>query len=371
MNPATPAAPTSRSDRVLVPLIVLAGIAGVVREFLPLPVNSGFRVLPNWAALVGVVAALITVLVSRRIPRNRAVQGALWGSSALLILNAADGIAFDIVGVIMKAVSVVTGEVQVVRIPVDPAGIAVRLLAGITGVLAGSRAVAYRRERRGSCLRCGRMPGGESRRPSAKLACLACALALGYATEKIYWGLGGTLGLADKNAFGDAHLWSPGLGDTALLALVGAGIALALARPQGNRVPRWLPMAGAGLGSMMLIPVGIIGTVANFSAPPSLNNGIGLVPWVFLIEYPWFFAWGVTLGLATLAFHYRTRGRCPLCDRGASQRFGIAENKCQSRHRRPHQPSRFSSDRARLSVGRPGRHRNGARGRGRRCYHNC
>ncbi len=321
MDPDSRPSHPSIAQRTAVPLLVLAGSAAVIRSLVQVPATRGFQVLPNWAALVAVAAAGASVAASRRIHRSRVVKIALGGSSIFLLVIAADGIAFDVVGVIMSVVAALTGQAMAVGLEVDPAGIVVRVLAGIAGVMVGSSAIAYRRYLRGGCLRCGQVSEGSSGWTSNTAAYAAFTLAVGYAAEKVYWGLGGTVGLASKDAFGDnVRLWTPGLGDTAVLALVGAGIALALARPRGTRLPRWIPIAGAGLGSMMLIPVGIIGTVStlvNLSEPSSPQNEVGLEPWVFLIEYPWFFAWGVTLGLAALAFYYRTRGQCALCGRGA------------------------------------------------------
>ncbi len=53
--------------------------------------------------------------------------------------------------------------------------------------------------------------------------------------------------------------------------------------------------------------MGTAGALGDLSVSSTSQNGIALEPWVFLIEYPWFFAWGVTLGLAALAFLSNSR----------------------------------------------------------------
>lgn len=282
---------------------VLPGAAGLAPELLPEPV-----------AVAGAVLGGLAVLASGGGRPRRAVRGVTWGACALLLAVTADGIAFDVVGVMVHAVARITGDPLMLPLTVDWPGIAVRVLSGATAALLGLRALAAGRAARRACTCCGGVAAPGRWAPGWP-AYTACALALGYAAEKVYWGLGGTLGLARPDAFGDVHLWAPGLGDTAVLALVGTGIALALVRPWGRRLPSWLPLSGAVLGSLMLVPVGIMGAYGTVSQwPPS--GDLALEPWVFLIEYPWFLAWGLALGAAAVAFRRRSRGPCGACSEG-------------------------------------------------------
>ncbi|MGW5263755.1 hypothetical protein ACWEQG_22525 [Microbispora sp. NPDC004025] len=264
----------------------------------------------------------------------------------------ASGIAFDIVGGIMAGIAAVTGESGVVDLGFDPPMAAARAAALAAGTTLLVTAVRRRRRARGACARCGRRPdhgtadhgtadhgtaGHEGRddaghaspagggretwqRLSVRAGYLTVLLAAGYGALKVQWGLGGTVGLTDPRAFGDVHLWTPGLGDTGVLALIGMALGLGFARTWRPplRMPRWMPLTAAVVGSVMLVPVGVLGTglrvaVALGLAQPSLE---GVSPWVFDVIYPWFLAWGLAMGTAAAGYHYRTRGVCRACGRG-------------------------------------------------------
>ncbi|MBB2740633.1 UNVERIFIED_ORG: ribosomal protein L37E [Microbispora rosea subsp. rosea] len=260
----------------------------------------------------------------------------------------ASGIAFDIVGGIMAAIAAVTGESAVVDLGFEWPMAAARAAALAAGTTLLVTAVRRRRRARGACARCGRpadhdaaqpegrddaghtSPAGGGRgtwpargswqRLSVRAGYLTVLLAAGYGALKVQWGLGGTFGLADPRAFGDVHLWTPGLGDTGVLALIGMALGLGFARTWRPplRMPRWMPLTAAFVGSVMLVPVGVLGTglrvaVALGLAKPSLE---GVSPWVFDVIYPWFLAWGLAMGTAAVGYHYRTRGVCRACGRG-------------------------------------------------------
>lgn len=312
---------TSPTGPAAVPTAVLAACAltlaaAVLRLALPAPSGPWQQLLPAWVAVPGPLVAGAAVLAGRHAPAW--TSRLTWLACGLLAVTAADGIAFDVVGGIMHGISAVTGDPLPVALALDVPGITVRLLAGATALLVGRRALGMQRAARGACTACGTGVRGWSWTGAVWPGYAACVLALGYATEKIHWGLGGTVGLASPDAFGDdVHLWTPGLGDTAVLALIGAGIALALVRPWGRRIPRWALLSAAALGSAMLVPVGVMGTVVTLRDLGELLSGgasIGLQPWVFVIEYPWFLAWGLTLGSAAVCYHLRTRHRCRACD---------------------------------------------------------
>ncbi|MEU6428683.1 hypothetical protein ABZ860_22555 [Microbispora sp. NPDC046973] len=260
----------------------------------------------------------------------------------------ASGIAFDIVGGIMAAIAAATGESGVVDLGFEWPAAAARAAALAAGTTLLVTAVRRRRRARGACARCGRSagpgdvqledrddavrtsPAGGGRgtwqareswqRLSVRAGYLTVLLAAGYGALKVQWGLGGTVGLTDPRAFGDVHLWTPGLGDTGVLALIGVALGLGFARTWRPplRMPRWMPLTAAFVGSVMLVPVGVLGTglrvaVALGLAKPSLE---GVSPWVFDVIYPWFLTWGLAMGTAAVGYHYRTRGVCRACGRG-------------------------------------------------------
>ncbi|WP_169988301.1 hypothetical protein [Microbispora sp. H10836] len=259
----------------------------------------------------------------------------------------ASGIAFDIVGGIMAGIAAVTGESGVVDLGFDLPMAAARAAALAAGTTLLVTAVRRRRRARGACARCGRRPdqgaadhgaaGHEGRgdaghaspagggretwqRLSVRAGYLTVLLAAGYGALKVQWGLGGTVGLSDPRAFGDVHLWTPGLGDTGVLALIGMALGLGFARTWRPplRMPRWMPLTAAFVGSVMLIPVGVLGTGLRVAVALGLARSSleGVSPWVFDVIYPWFLAWGLAMGTAAAGYHYRTRGICRACGRG-------------------------------------------------------
>ncbi len=316
-------------------LSTLAFVAATVRLLLPSPTTpTPSGLVPRWAA-VAVAAVAVVVVVGvvwrwgRSTPRG-VLLPATWGACAGLLVVAADGIAFDLVGLLMRTVHAITGDPLVVNMPIDWPGLATRVLALAGAVPVGRTALSYRRRSRGSCIGCGRngsddrTAGGSATAravPWARVlryaAYPAAALAFGYGTLKAQWGLGGTVGLTDPDAFGDVHLWTPGLGDTAVLAAIGVVLAFALAHPWGRRLPRWLPLTGAVVGCTMLVPVGLMGSygVLNdlLGAGPVAKEG--LAAWVFVSIYPCFLTWGLALGAAAWSYHHRTRGTCARCGR--------------------------------------------------------
>ncbi|MGI5157373.1 hypothetical protein [Microbispora sp. CA-102843] len=282
-------------------------------------------------------------------PRTGALATAASAVAGLALTGVgASGIAFDIVGGIMAAIAAVTGESGVVDLGFDWPMAVARVAALAAGTTLLVTAVRRHRRARGACARCGRSEGPDEARPegrddaghtspagggrgtwqargsrqrlSVRAGYLTVLLAAGYGALKVQWGLGGTVGLADPRAFGDVHLWTPGLGDTGVLALIGMALGLGFARTWRPplRMPRWMPLAAAFVGSVMLIPVGVLGTGLRVAVALGLAKAPleGLSPWVFDVIYPWFLAWGLAMGTAAVGYHYRTRGVCRACGRG-------------------------------------------------------
>ena len=131
-----------------------------------------------------------------------------------------------------------------------------------------------------------------------------------------YHGLGGTLGLA--GTFEDPE----GMRRASLLAgagilLVGFG-ALALVRPWGLRIPRWLIIVPALTGSAYAIahaltayvtkPLHALGVVELRFDGWAQRDERAQFLWDLLFYEPWFVGLGVLVTLATLHHHDRTGG---------------------------------------------------------------
>jgi hypothetical protein len=131
-----------------------------------------------------------------------------------------------------------------------------------------------------------------------------------------YQGLGGTLGLA--GTFEDPA----GMQRASLIAgvgilLVGVG-ALALVRPWGLRLPRWLVIIPALTGSAYAAahaltayvtkPLHAAGVVELRFEGWAQRDETGQFLWDLLFYEPWFLGLGVLVSLATLHHHLRTGG---------------------------------------------------------------
>jgi len=148
--------------------------------------------------------------------------------------------------------------------------------------------------------------------PAYAASLLAIAYAIGV---RGYQGLGGTVGLAgtleDPAGMERASLLAGGF-----LLLVGIG-ALALVRPWGLRVPRWLVIVPALAGSVFAMGHALTGYVTKslhllgvidieFPGWAHVDEG-ALIAWDLLFYEPWFLALGVLVTLGAL-HHYRRTG---------------------------------------------------------------
>ena len=153
--------------------------------------------------------------------------------------------------------------------------------------------------------------------PLAWAGYAAAAWAAAYAVGvRGYQAAGGTLGLA--GTFDDP----PGMRRASLVAggvllLTGVG-ALALVRPWGLRVPRWLVIVPAQAGSAFAIshaltayitkPLHALGAVRlEFKGWAQLHEA-ALIRWDLLFYEPWFLGLGVLVTLGTVHHHRRTGG---------------------------------------------------------------
>jgi hypothetical protein len=147
----------------------------------------------------------------------------------------------------------------------------------------------------------------------------ASAWAIAYAVfVRGYQGLGGTLGLAgtfeDPAAMRQASLIA-GAG----ILLVGVG-SLAFVRPWGLRIPRWLVIVPALIGSAyagahaltayVTKPLHALGVVDLQFHGWAHRNQTGQFLWDLLFYEPWFLGLGVLVTLGALHHHRRTGG-CP------------------------------------------------------------
>jgi hypothetical protein len=156
-----------------------------------------------------------------------------------------------------------------------------------------------------------------SERPPAWAGYAAFAWAVLYALGvRLYQGLGGTVGLAGTFRDPDA-MRQASLAAAVGILLVGVA-ALALVRPWGLRLPRWLVIAPALVGSAY---AGAHALTAYVTKPLHAAGVIDLqfhgwatrdeaaqFAWDLLFYEPWFLGLGVLVTLGALHHHRRTGG---------------------------------------------------------------
>jgi Protein of unknown function (DUF3995) len=132
-----------------------------------------------------------------------------------------------------------------------------------------------------------------------------------------YWAAGGTAGIdtvgGSIEEMARAHDFRGVLlGSVAgVLKVAGGLVALALVRPWGRGVPRWLLLTAGWGGSVLLAVYGALLVATGALVLSGVINPTGPVDrtalrWHVMLWDLWFLVWGVLLGMA--AWHY-TRER--------------------------------------------------------------
>lgn len=206
-----------------------------------------------------------------------------------------------------------------------------QIICIIGGFLWVSATLVYHRQINGACNYCGRKENQDANTTSANTlrwgkwaTYIAVVIPLIYSITRYAWMLGIPLGIsAEVFEQGQANnTWIAGAG-LATVAVCGSILTLGLIKPWGEVFPGWmLGLAGKKVPpALAIIPatvIAIIITSAGINFSWALISGklsifAGSENWaadapVFLWPF-----WGVSLGIATLAYYYRRRGRCKHC----------------------------------------------------------
>jgi hypothetical protein len=205
------------------------------------------------------------------------------------------------------------------------------------GLLWAAAAVAYQRRTRVACGHCGRAddvvtwttPAAAARWGNRAVS-IAVIVPVVYALTRWAWALGIPFGITEKffregQAIG---LWWRGAA-LATVAIGGAMLTYGLIQPWGEVFPRWLPFLARKPvpRALVIIPAALVAVIVTTAGlmffrltlsgdfrlgdnPINFEENLGaLAP-----ELLWPF-WGAALSAATLAYYYRTRGRCKYCGR--------------------------------------------------------
>lgn len=138
----------------------------------------------------------------------------------------------------------------------------------------------------------------------------AAAGTLPYLTLKSIWLSGGSIGVADPAMLRDPSIevlnWV-----TVALDLTVIGLALALTRPWGRRLPAWAVLLPMWVGTGLLLPMAVAilpATLIARVAEPTAGSGPGgaLEPWVQPLVYGGF-AWQGIFLITAFALYARSR----------------------------------------------------------------
>lgn len=127
----------------------------------------------------------------------------------------------------------------------------------------------------------------------------------------------------------------------ATVAALGALLTTGLIRSWGEVVPTWVPVLGRrrippGLAIVPVSLMAIVITSAGLAFVRSVLVGempIRMDEWAVVGPTLLWPVWGPALGVATLAYSYRRRGKCGTCGRGGSAREHLSST-MPSRHAR-------------------------------------
>ncbi|WHT15608.1 hypothetical protein N8J89_20900 [Crossiella sp. CA-258035] len=248
---------------------------------------------------------------------------------ALAAVRPATGWLVPVAAGAVAALALVAGMFTVISVVVlvisgmvaDWAGLLRQVLALVGAGLFAAAAESSRRRGRGCCGRCGRAPGEPVRPRSVPVAVrrtayLGIAAFVPYVVMKALWAWGFRLGDsvppdlvgAGRGLYG--LLARYGLDATALAALAGMVLLLALVRPWGERVPRWLLLGPAWLGAL-LGPYGVVGLGWGAMVLLGWLPGSADAPvWVGLVGAVGFGGFGIASGVAAWSYQRRTRQLC-------------------------------------------------------------
>ncbi|NKY15054.1 hypothetical protein, partial [Streptomyces somaliensis] len=207
--------------------------------------------------------------------------------------------------------------------PMDWAAWANQGAAVVGAALWTGAGLAYRRHGRGVCACCGGARAAAGAR-STGAGLVAVAALVPYAVMKTAWALGWTVGYTgggrpglDPRYASDLaiRLYAHGVDATAVLAVVGMGLALALTRSWRAGPVRAVLLALGWAGAAALAPFGVFLAVTGalvWAGPVDVGLG-DHAPWVVAVAYGGFSVYGVALGRATGAYRTRTRRPCAWC----------------------------------------------------------
>jgi hypothetical protein len=256
-------------------------VAALVQRLVPGRPAYAELFAPDWIALPAAVLAGLAAAATLR--------GGDPPSGCLLMAWASGGLLLDLLRV-----------VGLIPLGVDVPGMVTRTLAlAASGALA--RVTPFR------------PPDGRSGRVPSWFGWAAFALALPYPLLKMWWALGGTLGLSQAGVAGELAgsfvLWLP-----SVPFLLAAVLSLSLV-PKWRRIPRWVLLTAGWVATATAANVGASACWALVSALVSGNpipSPEGMATWVTPLFYGSWLLFAVAIGAATRSYQLRSAAPRPI-----------------------------------------------------------
>ena len=145
-------------------------------------------------------------------------------------------------------------------------------------------------------------------RLGATAAWISAICCLPYLVLKLVWTLDIPVGITDRSVL-SSNGWVAGNALMAVIQLVGLLLVLALIRPRAQRLPAWLLLVPAWVGTGLLFQVSVgAALAAAFSSASQTSSASteGIQSWVFVMVYSAFAGQGAALAIA-FACYVRVR----------------------------------------------------------------
>lgn len=143
-------------------------------------------------------------------------------------------------------------------------------------------------------------PAAEVSRLGTVAAWISAAACLPYLFLKVVWTLDMPVGLTDRSVL-DSGGWVAGNAVMAAVQLVAVVLVLALVRPWSHRVPTWILLFPAWVGTGLLFQIVVGSALSALSSAASQDSHTelgGIAPWVYVLVYAAFAVQGVALAIA-------------------------------------------------------------------------
>ena len=131
-------------------------------------------------------------------------------------------------------------------------------------------------------------------------AWLSAACCLPYLLIKVAWAVGVPVGITERGLLNDSD-WTSANALMAVGELVGVLLVVVITRPWSLRLPAWLVLFPAWMGTGLLFPIvavaALAGVVGSSGGDTGGDSG-GFRPWVFVLVYAGFAGQGVALAVA-------------------------------------------------------------------------